>query len=398
MEEEMKRLRLIQLLFLLPIIAIGLLLGCEGSQGPLGDAGDQGTKGRDGEDWSLAPPDDAIFSIAVFNGRADAHNGNATVLLTADETAGLDGSKVLMDSVISPPVIDGVDDGDGVWGAPLSRVDLSRSGAPDVFIDTVWMRFAYDNDYVYMLVRWREVAAEGSHGFSVSENKTCGTLSVDSSTDDKSTPDLDEVLWTKSSDVDDRLSLFWLLQARFEDRVNWQTEGCRIACHAELGGGMFTPSDTTRLDVWEWGSVLSNYNGFAVDARLASGPQPNGLWHDLGSPVYLANDLIEETVGSGTSARDVTHPRFVHKLDPDFDAAYPFWEWEAQGYQVFGPKDIVGVDSLDWEVGSTVPGIVAGIPSFSAADILAKGRFQDGTWTVEFQRLRVTGHSEDIEF
>lgn len=38
------------------------------------------------------------------------------------------------------------------------------------------------------------------------------------------------------------------------------------------------------------------------------------------------------------------------------------------------------------------------MPKGSRADVIAKGQWKDGNWTIEFERKLVTGHSDDVQF
>lgn len=38
------------------------------------------------------------------------------------------------------------------------------------------------------------------------------------------------------------------------------------------------------------------------------------------------------------------------------------------------------------------------MPKGSRADVIAKGQWKDGSWTIEFERKLVTGHSDDVQF
>ncbi|MEG3638153.1 ethylbenzene dehydrogenase-related protein [Magnetococcus sp. PR-3] len=48
--------------------------------------------------------------------------------------------------------------------------------------------------------------------------------------------------------------------------------------------------------------------------------------------------------------------------------------------------------------GDEIRGIIHKIPLGSRADVIAKGQWKDGFWTVEFARQLQTGHSDDLNF
>jgi hypothetical protein len=361
---------------LLLLVALVVMLGCEGSEGPAGLTGKAGNSGGNGEDWAIPVPEDRIFSTAFFNGRHDAHNGNAVILLTSDEDADLDGNTVIMDSIDRPPRIDGYDDGDAIWGGLLTPIVLGRTGEIDNYITSAWIRAAYDKDYFYLLIRWKEIAEED---FQVGVDDEFRTWTYELIVDVDSTGVDSTWTWVRSSDADDRVAVFWLIEpSRFEDEVAWGIDGCRIACHAGNQGGMYTPIDTTQLDVWSWGAVTTDPTGYAVDAFISSAPIPNAFRFDAGDRVWLDN----------TTDTVPILPLVQHKMDPNSDAQYPLMIWEIQGFD----------EDADWDLGATIPGVVSSYPSYSAGDILAKGHFEDGFWTVEFRRIRDTGNIDDIVF
>ncbi|MCP4339513.1 MAG: hypothetical protein GY799_11645 [Desulfobulbaceae bacterium] len=49
-------------------------------------------------------------------------------------------------------------------------------------------------------------------------------------------------------------------------------------------------------------------------------------------------------------------------------------------------------------IGATVPRYEHRMPTGSRADVLAKGHWADGFWTIEFKRALETGHQDDIQF
>ncbi|MBU1320610.1 MAG: hypothetical protein KKG33_06585 [candidate division Zixibacteria bacterium] len=378
----MKAKLIFSLVSLLCLGIILILLGCEGNQGPAGLTGDDGDPGDPGNDYSIPVPEDRIFSVAVFNGRGDAHNGNATVLMTSDQDADLDGNTVIMDSVEVPPIIDGIDDGENVWNVPLADIVLGRTGSRDNFIVNARMRAAYDKDYIYLQVQWDEVASDGPVPFAIGANDAYRMWTFrDTLRAQGSSTILDTVMARDAVQIDDRVSIFWFMRGRFEDIVGWETDGCGIACHADQATGMFTVIDTTRLDAWEWGSVTTNPHGYGKDAfvQSASVGGLTGYLTDDGQPVYIENVMNRTTFPTRV-------PIYQHKEDPNASASNPMDEWEVKGYELTNPA---------WLFGSTIPGAIATYPTKSAADLFARGKFVDGTWTVEFKRARDTGQSED---
>lgn len=352
------------------LLGVIIVAGC-GDDGPQGLKGPDGPRGDTGSAFTTPIPEDRVFSLGVFNGNT-AHNGSAVIHLTADTSADISGNALIMDSLMGrPPVIDGVDDGPEVWGNHLAKIDMSRRiPAGDNFIYSAEMRAAYDRDYVYFLVRWTE-ADRDDPPFFVRANDQYMTWAYDYAAVD----------WSRNTGLrDDKVSLTWLLTGTENDSTAWNAEGCQMVCHAGKQTGMFTSSEDQEIDIWVWGSVTSDPIGFAVDGAIGYQAEtevnPNGFRSDAGSPVWLDN-----------SAGD-TLPAFQHKHGADYDGSYPLRYWEVDGFDITAP----------WADGATIPGLVIAAPSYSAADVFAKGRYENGTWTVEFVRARDTKNIDDVRF
>jgi len=351
----------------LGLLALGVIImfaGC-GSEGPEGPKGTDGDRGDEGPGYTWQVPADRIFSVAIFNG-STGHRGNSAVLLTADVSA--QGENVLIiDSIGRPPRIDGIDDGSAIWGDHVAEIEIKRNSNADNFINSATMRAAYDKDYVYFLIQWTEVENDDPP-FAVSASGEYRTWMYDG--DD----------WEREGGLEDKVALFWLIGGRYVDTVDWKGYGCEIACHAQRPTGMYTSDDTTDIDVWIWGSVTSDPIGSAIDGVIGyqaeTETNPDGFSNDEGARTWLDN-----STGDGL-------PAYQHKKGPDYDGSYPVFLWEIEGFDI----------NADWESGATVPGVVMSYPSYSAADVFAKGRFEDGTWTVEMVRTRDTYNSDDIVF
>jgi hypothetical protein len=343
---------------------IVILAAC-GSEGPEGPKGDDGPRGEDGEDYVSPVPHDAIFSLAIFNGNT-AHRGNSAILLTADEYATGD-NVLIMNSVERPPVIDGFDDQNDVWDNNLTEIDIKRNANADNFIRSAEMGAAYDEDYIYFLIRWTEQENDDPP-FDVSLSGEHRTWRFNGES------------WARRSRAEDKVALFWLISGTVVDSTNWQAYGCEIACHADRPTGMFTGDDTTQIDAWVWGSVTSDPVGYAVDASVRyqgiTVPNPDGFTIDMGSRTWIDN-----TTGDGL-------PAYQHKTGIDYDGSYPMFMWEVTGFD----------GDAAWQSGATIPGAVISYPSYSAADVVARGRYDDGTWTVEMVRVRDTKNPDDIAF
>jgi len=354
---------------ILGLLILGLvvvLTGC-GSEGPEGPKGSEGPRGPDGPDYESPVPDDQAFSIAVFNGTT-AHNGRSVVTLVTDTSRASEKDVLVMTRVQRPPVIDGVDDGDAVWGDYDTEIDFSdRLPTAENYIESATMRAAYDDQYVYFQIQWAEVE-HSDPDFTVGANGEHRTWTYNGTN------------WNRSSVLEDKVALFWLISGEWSNSIDWATDGgCLIACHFDRQTGMFTTTDTTRLEAWVWGSVTSDPTGFAIDGTIGyqaeTETQPDGFMLDVGSPVSVDNSASNQ-------------PAYQHKMGADYDGSYPLYLWEVDAFR----------NTADWQNGATIPGVVMTSPSYSAGNVFAKGHFDNGTWTVEMVRERDTKSPDDVVF
>lgn len=354
------------ILGLLVVGLVAVLSGC-GSDGPAGPKGADGSRGPDGPDYEVPVPDDQAFAIAVFNGTT-AHNGRNVVILTADTERASEENVLVATQIQRPPVIDGVDDGDGVWGDYDTEIDFSdRLPTAENYIESARMRAAYDEHYIYFMIQWTEVE-HSSPDFTVGLNGEHRTWVYNGTN------------WSRRSVREDKVALFWMISGEWASSTDWATDGgCLIACHFDRQTGMFTTSDTTELEAWVWGSVTSDPTGFAVDATIGyqavTETQPNGFSPDVGSPVSIEN-------------RSGNRPAYQHKMGVNYDGSYPLNLWQVDA---FNPN-------AGWQAGATIPGVIMTSPSYSAGNVFAKGRFDNGTWTVEMVRARDTKAPDDVVF
>lgn len=113
------------------------------------------------------------------------------------------------------------------------------------------------------------------------------------------------------------------------------------------------------LDVWTWRAGRTDPSGFADDATMI---------------------LSFQRLARANSYQTRNGRSIWVKEEPD--AGSP--PYQAQ---------IVGAYA-----GERIPRYIARTPSGSMADVLAKGSWKEGFWTVEFSRRLSTGHREDVVF
>jgi hypothetical protein len=117
--------------------------------------------------------------------------------------------------------------------------------------------------------------------------------------------------------------------------------------------------DSYAADTWYWKSNRTDHAGYADDKIQ----------------VYGNERVAESTEVIGKSGR----PFFLHRSGDEGRAAYT-------------------VLIHDKYVADTIPKYAYRDPQRSRADIRAKGRWQNMTWTIEFGRKLDTGHHDDVQF
>ncbi len=411
--------------------ALALVVGCEGGEGPTGEKGPKGPTGPGGIDVSAQPPTDRYFSVGITNGTMTGVTGVKHLFITFDSTTESSRDTIVADYVSNPPLIDGFDGEEPEWGEHSSKIQLDFMNLQqdmtlhDPNIYQAVCRAAYDEEYLYLLLQWKEInitikTADGRDSTLVDDSKSddfnelvldipnvieeCDTLGVcdtlftalrtDSVIDYVDTiyyppppePPLiiyyDTVwtvdttcIWTSTGKGEDRAVVIW----SEADEPTWADVAFNLLFRDD-GYQPSLPAGMT-IDIWQWGASTSNPVCVADDWFLTDG----GLLFDAGGAPYLDNYLFPDSM-----------PRYMHREDPNRKTysepgvrIYPLWYYDAVGYFWRG-----------WAVNRAVyvPGIVTSIPSESRADVYARGVYHDAVWTVEFRRARRTHSADDLVF
>jgi hypothetical protein len=389
----------LMMLILSGLVAILLLqvIGCEGNAGKRGGIGDTGDTG---DPYNEPIPENRYFALAVGNNSVVAHNGAPKLYLAFDTLHANAGDTVVCQRLTGSivPEVDGIDGGSAEWGGKSTDVILRKAVLYDNKIGTARVRAAYDENYIYFQVKWTEVA-DSALGLAVGEDLYPSQWVFDS---------------LPTTVVSGRRTEFWSkVLMGDEDRVmlmfeiahlTWfEHDGCLVTCHAgtatSLPGTNYhsTKSAHARMDIWSWSSITSNPTGYADDKYMdGTGQIPDasevlqytdGMKGDIGRATSMTNLYYVFTTAGGTTTISAYRPLYQSATDPDSLATYPIWDWQMTTYTATG-----------WHKGYAVPSFITTIPTLSRADILSRGKFDNGTWTVEFRRLRATGNGDDAKF
>lgn len=384
----MKKLMLI-ILSGLTVFLLLQVLGCEGKAGNRGIPGDPGDPG----DPYVAPvPDNRFFSLAVGNNSPLVHNGAPKVYLAFDETHANAGDTVVCQRLTGTivPEVDGID-GVGEWPAKYTDLTLRKLALYNNKIEVARVRAAFDELYIYFQVTWTEVA-DSAFRLAVEENLYPGHwLYQDTSARRDS-------VWRREyvGNEDRVMFMFEITPMTWYDH-----DGCLVTCHAggeniDMPESNFhsTRNNRAKMDLWSWSSISTNPVGFADDKYMDGTGQIldrsallgyiDGIKGDLGRATTFPN--LDFVLQSADSVR--YRPLYMQLTDPDTLATYPMWDWQMTAY----------ASSTSWRLNYRVPLFITTVPTLSRADIVARGKYDNGTWTVEFKRLRATGNGDDAKF
>jgi hypothetical protein len=373
------------------LVSLTLAVALTACTGPrVGGLGDGGTDGGSADTGPA--PGDVVFSLGVTdNASGPPQTGAPLRLLFGHGTPASD--TVVARRIEAPPAIDG----DGAdWTAvpastltlvgPAAAIGMSRADYEEAWADagvallrtgravapwdfgvaSVQMKAAYDDANLYFLVSWSDPI----------EDRRAGEWFFDGSD------------WSPSTANSDRLYLAFNIDSSFAD---FDVAGCTAACHVKerLGDtspagisyrfSMHTSDAGERADVWSWRAATTDPMAAADDmywdslSRKGDGllgfsainrTPPDG---GVSQPLYMSEGGIN------------SNPESIFLPDAGSPLAVPF-------------------DSGGALAGARVPGSVQQQASVARAHVRAKGRWADGTWTVELTRALTTGDVNDAQF
>lgn len=352
-------------LSLLVVLLMLSFIGCEGDQGLQGPKGAQGDDGADGRDASVDPPSDMIFGLAITNGSEYDQNGNTHVTLTFDQSAQPSEDVVVCYKLDKPPVLDGEDQGIEDWGSDeftISSIPLVNLRGIDNRISFADMRAGYDDKYIYFMVSWVEVA-DPSQGIIANADWFPGRWRYDRG----------DRVWTRQAMTEDQILLFWDISGV----DSWAENGADLLYHDD--DSTLYLSSPGLVDVWHWKAGRTGLTGF-FDDEYVDGVTP-GLLADHGTGAYVDNV-------------NGMYPRWMHRTDPNTtETSPPFQLWNTVPFD----------STANWNDNATVIGVVSVMPTGGRSDIECSGgdSWKPGAgdrWTMEFRRLRHTGHGDDVKF
>ena len=265
---------------------------------------------------------------------------------------------------VEAPVLDGIAD-DAAWEAAESiELELRRGANMEDSVAT--LKSVYTDDMVYFLVTWAD-PTESFYRFpwELQEDGTWIQLR------DPDNMGGDENIW-----YEDKFAFLWSIDNSI---VDFEFEGCQIACHAgdDSGkpyGNKLTESEGELGDIWHFKSVR-NVNQ-AHDQYL-----DHVQWSEDTPSAGRHSDPSES--GGYVNNRNEAGDAPLYMLPGD-----DFPRDGSPGYILL--EEAVEFDASLFEPGDRVPGIYVSPFVGDGGDISAGWNYADGMWTLELGRALMT--------
>lgn len=180
--------------------------------------------------------------------------------------------------------------------------------------------------------------------------------------------------WARQKGDEDKLAFNWEIK-----RIkNFATKGCAVVCHSEAKNQddwkYHSETATERGDMWVWRAYTSDPMAHAEDG-------------------YVDDDARKSDAGAGKARKNETADKSKPKYMQDA-AKKP----AAAGFLTDG-ETVEIKDYAKFKNGEVIPSWILSKFSGSMADVTARSKYENGRWTVMFQRKLETGDREnDVTF
>jgi hypothetical protein len=275
---------------------------------------------------------------------------------------------------------------------------------------TVSAKMVHDRVRVYLLLQWPDPTPDDLGPrlrWAPDPNvppSTCDSLLLNCS-------------WELVRNDEDRIALMWDLDDARDNSGRFRDLGCQVACH----GNMHPLSGS--VDIWQWRAARTNAQqmrfdfpsgavnlGFADDGYASGG----GRVADPGLPLFRDNYRMTRYCGTErpvplkvADAYDESQQRPSSADNDNLSPCLYISDRRGIRYQPCprtNPCRLFNSDNvLDFTPGDDLPGLLVDWPHTpnevaSRHDVLARGRWEEGVWTVEMVRPLVLLHTEDVSF
>ncbi len=358
-------------------------------------------------------PADTYFALAVTE---NSHNHYGENLLYLNFLEHLNTSLIAPRVVISPRMESGSITLDGsaddwnptylskIWGRVMSNYPLSEYY--DAVPGEITVGSAWDDDYVYFLVRW----VDANHDASIQRNlwvydgetwKKKKHVKPKEGTPAANAINVGDELFGNESE--DRVFFMFPIQ---DMQRNFRANGlgCAAYCHAnaEISGAfteasvgedvaaMHTNVAGDKADVWHWMSTRSLPSLTLKDGHLVYGVGDyNGRKSDKGNAPSIPNDTSK--LGMGKNAQ----PAYMSYRD-SMSGSYGS---ESNDRTQFEIQDAVPIQG-EFTIGDTIPYSINRPSTGDRGDVTSFASFDEKSkvWTLEIRRLLNTGDGNDHQF
>jgi len=171
---------------------------------------------------------------------------------------------------------------------------------------------------------------------------------------------------------EDKAAILWNINNSIR-RFNGQ--GCLVVCHTDK---MYTNAPNERGDMWHWKRVRTNPVNQLDDKRLTNDRE--------GKDAGRKPDAQEGGGYAENETEGGSRPRFY----------WPDMEYEP--LLAFVETAVEIPSSREFPVETRLPGVAIAPFIGSRGDVQAKGRWENGVWTLEILRPLQTGQEDDIQF
>lgn len=273
---------------------------------------------------------------------------------------------------------------DAAWGkAEALTLEVNETpykpsnGYDGISSAEVTLKALYDDTHVYFLAQWTDptMSLERWPWVKQPDGSWKQMMKKDSTGHD-------------NSYYEDKFSFAWNI-----NQSGFQKKGCDASCHINEDGLVADIPDTSAgrhftkpgqtIDLWHWKSARTNAV-FQTDDQ------------------YINSDKKEQNQGWGRHGDHKTGGGYVNNHNEDKSA--PKWMARVASadnrYWVLDTEKVPFVDTF--EAGAIIGGVIAAPMEGSRGDLLSRGEWNDGVWTLEIKRkLVVTGEKseeQDVQF
>lgn len=329
----------------------------------------------------------AVISLVVISGCRGSDPKVVPPTPTPDPAPTADTKTLSAIKATEAPTLDGKAD-ESSWGsAPPIKLTLANAGALQGGTGgkfenggtEVTMKATYDAENLYMLLQWKDPTDSQARGPWILEG---GKL----------------VLKPYSEYYEDKFALFWNINDSTKD---FNEAGCTVTCHSATDKDgktimkHWTNAENELLDMWHWKYVRQN---------TLFGPDKPGLMHDqfVDSRKF---DPADPATKSGGRKADPGEKEYIDNANEDKSAPKLVLDGPALNgipYVIVDGIDKTKPFTADYiktmKEGDFIPGIISKQITGDPADIKAKGKWENGVWTLEISRKLKTESEKDVQF